>query len=475
MTKKSFASQTTQSQDSLTAARVKVPAYERLSYSLIDGGYSMLNFLMTSFVTIYLTDTVGIAVTAVSMILIVSRIFDAINDPLIGSLADRTESRFGRYKPWVFFGSFAAPLMVVLMFSNNPNWSSNTKTIYALVIYLITTIATTAMYIPQLAMNSVITSDPKERNRVTRWRNVASSGGTSLIPLVGMRLILGASKSETPTARGYTIAVTIIGVVALLFGVIGAVVTKERLQPPKKQKAGIPVKLQMRAMFKNLPIILLMMAFVMLGLIAYGRGGVLIYYFTYYVGNVGLYSLLGLTGLAGSFIGPLVIATLMMRFFPHKGKCAAYTLVIISLSYIGMAFTNANGAIWWVLAVSSSLFQGALAPILFSAVPEAGDYGEYLSGFRVDGFLSSAISFGLKFGSAVGPALFLAAYDWAGYIPNQAEQSQKVLQLMNATVTYIPGLLVMLMGLLMFFGYKLSPERHESIMAELRDSRAYQI
>lgn len=146
----------------------------------------------------------------ISGLLLVARIFDAVNDPIIGSLADRTKTRFGRYRPWAFFGSIASAVLVTLMFSNSPDWSVTMKAVYAIVIYLVVTIATTSMYIPQLALNSVITSDNRERGTIATMRMATSGLGTVIIPLITMRLVLKFSGSDTATAGGYRKAVLVI-------------------------------------------------------------------------------------------------------------------------------------------------------------------------------------------------------------------------------------------------------------------------
>lgn len=451
----------------------KVPFYEKLSFSLIDGGYSMMNYLLTSYLTIYLTDVIGVAGVVVSGLLLMARIFDAVNDPIIGSLADRTKTRFGRYRPWVFFGSIASAVLVTLMFSNSPDWSATMKAVYAIVIYLVVTIATTSMYIPQLALNSVITSDNRERGTIATMRMVTSGLGTVIIPLITMRLVLKFSGSDTATAGGYRKAVLVISLASMVCGLVGAIFTKERLEPPKKQTSSIPVRQQLNAMVKNPAIILLVLCFVIHGLIAYGRGGVMLYYFTYYVGDANLYSFMGLAGLVGSFAGPIVVGTLLMKLIPHKGRAAPLALAVVAVCYFGMGLLDAHSIVWWILCVIGPIFQSAFSTVAFAALPEACDNGELLSGFRVDGFLSSAVSFGLKFGSAVGPALYLAAYDAAGYVPNQAQNSA-VLTLMNASVTFIPAALVLTVALLVFFGYKISPQRHAEIMKELQARRESQ-
>lgn len=460
--------------NSIEKANVRIPVGERFCYSLTDAGYSALNYLMSSYLTIYLTDIIGIAGAVVSGLLLVARIFDAVNDPIIGSLADRTKSKFGRYKPWVFFGTIATAVTVSLMFSNQPGWSDSGKVLFAVVVYLLISVATTSMYIPQIALNSVMTSNAKARSNLATWRMVASNLGTCIIPVVAMPLILKFSHSEQATAKGYSSAVFVIVIVALAFGLIGSTVAKERLEPPKKQQNGIPVRKQMQAMFKNPAILLLMICYIVHGFIAYGRGAVLMYYFTYYVGDVGLYGIMGIAGLIGSFVGPIVVASFLHQKLRHKGRAAAVSLFVLAVCYTAMAFLNPHHSVWWVFSCLGSICQGAFATTVFAAVPEACDSGELLSGFRVDGFLASAISFGLKVGGAIGPAIYIALYAAAGYVPNQV-QSMPVLRLMNASVTYMPAILVALIGFLMLFGYRISDTKHEEILAELRKRREGQL
>lgn len=449
----------------------KVPLYEKIGFSLIDGGYSMINYLLTAYLTIYLTDVIGVAAMVVSALLIIARIFDAVNDPIIGSLADRTKTKFGRYRPWILVGSIASGILVTLMFSNNPAWSNGGKAAYAIILYMVVTIATTSMYIPQLALNSVITSDNKQRGTIATLRMITSGLGTVVIPMVTMNLVMKFSGGQTATAGGYSKAVMLLCAIGSVLGIIGALVSKERLEPPKKQTSKIPMKQQMNAAFKNPAILLLILCFIIFGFIAYGRNGVMLYYFTYYVGNVQLYSIMGLTGLVGTFVGPALVGSLLLKFVPHKGRSAPIALLVVGLCYTGMGFLMPTNPVWWVLTVIASIFQSAFATIAFAALPEACDNGELISGLRVDGFLSSGTSFGLKFGSAIGPAIFLSMFDAAGYVANAA-QNERVLRLMNSTVTFIPAVMLFVVAVLMRVFYKISPDKHAEIVRELQARRA---
>ena len=286
-----------------------------------------------------------------------------------------------------------------------------------------------------------------------------------------MKMVLKFSGGEVATAAGYTKTVMMISAISMVLGIIGTLVSKERLEPPKKQTSNIPMKQQMAAAVKNPAILMLVICFIMFGFIAYGRNGVMLYYFTYYVGNIELYSMVGLCGLIGTFVGPALIGSLLLKFIPHKGRAAPLALGVVGLCYLGMGLILPTNPLWWVMTIIATIFQSAFSTIAFAALPEACDNGELISGFRVDGFLSSGISFGLKFGSAVGPAIFLALFDAAGYVANAA-QNDTVLALMNSTVTFIPAALLFIVAVLLLLFYKISPSKHAEIIAELEARRA---
>ncbi len=196
---------------------------------------------------------------------------------------------------------------------------------------------------------------------------------------------------------------------------------------------------------------------------------VLMYYFTYVTNNPALMSYVGLIGILCSIVGSGFITPYLYALTKHKGKSTMYMWFVQAIGFIAMFFFDANGAAWWVLYTISQLAGAAWIGIQYGMVGDAVDYGEYKIGIRSDGFLASFCSFGMKFGGAVGPAVFLAVYASLGYVPNQA-QSTTVLSAMNMSISLIPGILALALGIIYSF-YKLSGEEHEKITAELERRR----
>ncbi|MCI8598822.1 MAG: SDR family oxidoreductase [Lachnospiraceae bacterium] len=289
-------------------ANVKLSLGERLNYALGDFGYNFIYYWISAYMMIFLTDSVGIAAGAVSTLVLVMRLFDAFNDPIIGSMADRTRSRWGRYRPWILIGGIALGISVALMFAARANWSNGTKLVYMWAMYLIVTVASTCCNMPFGAMGGVITSNAGERVKLSGMRmvfaNIGLQGcGVIAIPLI--TLVGGVAADGSYTANGYFLAVLITVIIGIPFLVWCACKTRERLQPPPTQDT-IPLTKQFGCL-KNKYIFICVLCNFLAGIVMYGKMTMITYYFAYVCQDAGLmttYSLINLVGaVAGAGIG----------------------------------------------------------------------------------------------------------------------------------------------------------------------------
>ena len=451
---------------------VKLSRRQRFDYSVAEFGYNSIYAWISSYMAIFLTDQIGIAATAVSFLTLFVRVFDAINDPMIGSLADRTPDHGkGKYKPWVRWGALVMCIFILLLFAMQPDWDYTFKIVYMWVVYVMVTVCSTCCNMPFGALNGVLTSDAYERSKLSGLRMVFANVGSSWNGLVAVPLIVffsGAGDGVTQTHTGYFFAVLVCIVIGLPTLFWSSYKVKEVVKQPPQQKK-IPLTAQFKAFFQNKYAILMALSFFMIGFCAYGKMTVLIYFFTYNCGDASLMSIAATMGLIAAIVGAGFVGNFIFSKVKSKGPtlaiCYGTSAVFAAIGYVlpGASFG------WFAVYLISGIMQNAGIGMAYGMVGDTVDVGEYKTGVRVDGFISSFVSLMMKAGGAVGPALLLAWMDSAGYIANQV-QTPEVLNVINVGVTLVTALCC---ALIVVFGvmFNLTPEKHEKIRLELERRR----
>lgn len=260
---------------------------KRIYYALGDFGYNFMYYWLSTYLMIYYTDTIGISAATVSVMMLVVRIFDAFNDPIIGSLADRTNSRWGRYRPWFLIGSIAMATFIVLIFAASPDWSYSVRVIWMWVVYLFLTVASTCSNMPYGALNGCITPDSEDRAKVSGLRMMFANVSSMITVIIAVPLIRAfAADGSASDSRGFFFAVLITCLLGIPTMIICCVKTKEVLTPPPSQET-IPMKAQINSLVKNKPVMILIVGQLILGCVIYGRAAMLAYYWQYNAGDAG--------------------------------------------------------------------------------------------------------------------------------------------------------------------------------------------
>lgn len=447
----------------------KLSFAERFNYAFGDFGYNFMYYWVSAFMTIYYTDTIGVPAGAVSLLLLLVRIFDAINDPIIGSIADRTKSRWGRYRPWVFIASIVMGVLIIAQFSASPDWSMMGKQVFMWVIYIALTVASTASNMPYGALNAVITGNAHSRVQASGLRMMFANVSSQITTIIAVPMIITFGNSGTQSdARGYFFAVLLTCAIGIPILCWSAVKTKELVQPPPHQKR-IPLKKQWETLFRNPPMIAAIIGHFMMGVVYYGRATMLMYYFTYYSGNAGLMTVYGFVYLAASILGATFVTPWLYKLMKHKGRVAAVLNLFCGVMFFMMFFVPAPSIGFWLLTFLAGIGYSAYMGTQYGLIPDAIDNGEYVTGYRCDGFLASFTSTAMKAGGAVGPAIGAMVLSLLMYIPNQA-QTPEVLTAMNWSVTLIPSILCMA-GSIVYLCYKISGAKHSEIIKELHKRR----
>jgi len=397
-----------------------VGAKEKIAYGLGDTASNFIFQTVMLFLTFYYTDVVGLSASAVGSMFLLVRVFDAVTDPLMGSLADRTKTRWGSYRPYLLWLALPFALCSVLAFTS-PEWlTEEGKLYYAFGTYALLMLMYTAINIPYSALGGVLSADATERVSIQSYRFVFAMGGGLLVTSFMLPLVdyLG----DGSDALGYQRAMTVMSVIGMVLFLLCFAGTKERVKPANDTPS--PYKTQLKAVWKNDQArVLCMVAVVLLtGMVL--RNTLALYYVKYVLQRPESATFFVTAGMIGSIIG-CALANPVAKRIP---KIKAYVILQIASAIICIAnyFIPYDA---WVAAVMLHFAWGLLlqmaTPLLWSKIADVVDYGEYKTGQRMTGLTYSTIVFFIKVGLALGGALagwLLASFNYQpnAYEPNVA-------------------------------------------------------
>ncbi|MCB0729724.1 MAG: MFS transporter [Ignavibacteriae bacterium] len=441
----------------------KLQIKEKVGYGLGDFAANIVFQTVMIFLMYYYTDIFGIPVAAVGTLFLLSRIWDAVNDPIMGAIADRTKSKHGRFRPWIKWTALPFGIVAVLMFTT-PDFSVDGKIVYAYVTYILMMMIYTANNIPYGALSGVMTSDSIERTSLNSYRFVF--GQSAALAIQGLTLPLIALLGAGNKALGYQLTMALFAVIAVGLFYITFYTTKERIEPAKSQKT--PIKDDLKDLMQNRPWMILffmgLVTFIFLSL----RIAVGLYYFQYYVGDESLFSMFAVLGTIGLIIGIPLSKPLTRKF----GKRNTYIMSNILSGIAVLALFLPTPEQWKIAYIISALvgfFNGPGVPILWAMYADTADYAEWKFGRRATGIVFSAATFGQKFGWGIGGAITGWLLAMFNYEPNTIQSSETILGI-KLMLSIIPGALMILSVILLFF-YNLTEPMMEKVQSELADRR----
>lgn len=408
---------------------------EKIGYGMGDAGCNMIGGAIMLFLNYFYTDIYGLTPALVGVLLLSVRVLDAVTDPIMGAIADRTQSRWGRFRPWLLWISLPYVLFSVLMFTT-PEWSYNSKVAYAFATYFLMSLTYTAINIPYCSLGGVITSDPQERVSCQSYRFILVGIATLILSLTLLPMAEwfgGAHK-----ARGYQMAMGVLALVALFMFLFCFATVKERIRPAVPTHDAL--KSDLRDVWKNdqwVRILLLTFCNVCPGFI---RMAATMYYVTYVMQqSTSFASLFIALGVVGMMIGSALAKPLTDRFC--KLKVFFWTNIVLAAFSCGFYFLNPQVTSLIVAAYFLlNILHQIPSPLHWSLMADVDDYGEWKTGKRITGISFSGNLFFLKVGLAVAGAMVGFLMSLSGYQADAVSQSAGALNSIVLLFTVIPGI-----------------------------------
>ena len=441
----------------------KVPFISKLAYGMGDVGCNFSWMFVGNFLMIFYTDVFGISMSAVATLMLFSRFWDAINDPIIGGLSDKTHTRWGRYRPWLLFAAPLTALVLILTFWAHPDWSQTHKIIYMAVTYCILVLGYTCANIPYGTLCGAMTQNMTERAQINTSRSVSAMIAIGIINIITIPLIewLGNGNAR----QGYLLIAILYGTIFAVCHIFCFAKTKEVVEVPVAQK--IPLRLQLQAVAKNKPYLLALLGQVLFGFILYGRNADLLYYFTYVENDAVLFTYYSMAIIIPSIIGAACFPK-VFQLTSNKGWAASVFAFGTGITIIALFFFSpvTSPIPFYLFAALSQFFFSGFNTAIYAIIPDCVEYGEWRTGIRNDGFQYAFISLGNKIGMALGTALLALSLGWAGYEANTT-QNEAVVAIMRHSFSTIPGILWVVTALALFF-YKLDKRSYNRILAVIK-------
>lgn len=450
---------------------------EKIGYGFGDMASSMFWKLFGMYLLFFYTDVMGIAAAAVGTMFLITRIWDTFFDPVVGTLSDRTHSRWGKFRPYILYMAVPFGVIGVLTFTT-PDYGATGKLVYAYITYSAMMMIYSLINVPYASLLGVISADGKERNTLASFRMAFAFGGSLIALALIEPLVNFFSKAggENNLQMGWQLGVAVIAVICVILFLLCFAWVKERVQPIKEEQSSL--KEDVKDLWKNKPWWILLGAGIAALIFNSIRDGATLYYFKYYIqnaqafklGSVSItYSTLYLVlGQAANIAGVILASPIGNKI----GKKNTYlgAMLIASVLSIGFYWLGRGQlTLIFIFQFLISICAGIIFPLLWSMYADIADYSEWKNGRRATGLIFSSSSMSQKFGWTIGGALtgwLLGAF---GFKANevQADAAQNGILLM---LSFLPAIGSVL-SIIFIAMYPLSEERIATISAELEQRR----
>lgn len=467
---------------------------EKIGYGFGDMSSSMFWKIFSYYLPFFYSNIFGLSLAHAGTLVLVTKLYDAVSDPVMGLIADRTNTRWGKYRPYLLWIAIPFAVAGVLAFFTPQTDNYTFKHVYAYVTYILMMTVYTAINVPYGAMLGVMTDDSREKSVFSSFRMFFAFIGSfiamgSFEPLLKLRQsIVGTLPAEwtlaDSTPADWTIAVSVIGIVCAVLFILSFVMTRERVteaemakEPVKEnsnETAKTSVAEDLKALVANGPWWMLLGGGIAILLFNCVRGGAAAYYFADVLGTNAIFTLaLFLTvGEISQLVGVVVTVPVSEKI----GKKATFLLVLVAVTVLSIivAFLPETPAGMWALLVSQILICVAIginSPLLWSMFADVADYSELKNGRASTGLIFSSSSMAQKFGAAFGSAIVLWVLMAFGYDNAKgAVQTPEALATIKALISWIPAI-GSAAGIAIMLGYPLTDKKMSEIRQELSKKR----
>jgi GPH family glycoside/pentoside/hexuronide:cation symporter len=456
---------------------VNLSLKEKVGYALGDTASNLYFQIVMSFIPIFYTDVFGLPAAALSVMFLVTRLWDAINDPIMGMIADRTNTRWGKYRPYLLFLALPFALISVLTFTT-PGFDDTGKLIYAYITYTLMMMFYTAVNVPYSSLMAVMTPSNEERTTLSSFRFVAAFGGMMIVQSTILYLVKYFGDGDD--AVGWQWAVGCLGGLAFLLFFISFASTKERVTPPKEQKTNF--KQDLKDLFHNKPWLLIAGATIFQLTFIVVRSGSVTYYIKYFVEEqdfslFGSVSHLSIEFLTSSFMvsGSVasIIGAILTKWFTKKlDKRNTYAGFLGVSALLGSVFYFLGPddiVLMYVFNFAVSFFFGTVSVLQWALYTDTADYSEWKNGRRATGLIMAASLFALKLGLTLGGAIIGWVLAMFGFVANEVQTPEAINGIL-ILMSLLPGIIgICGAGLMMF--YPLTNKKLLEIEADLKERR----
>ncbi len=476
---------------------------EKVGYSLGDLAANLIFQTLMTFLAFFYTDVYNIPANKAAVIIFTGGMIGAFFNPVMGIIADRTVTRWGKFRPWILWTSVPFGVSALLAFST-PDFSENGKVIYALTTYVFLVLMYSANNLPYAALSGVLTGSMKERNSLSSYRFVAVMVAQFIIQVLLLPLVIILGDGDK--AIGFTKIMTGFSIVGIIFFLITFITTRERVVPAVEQKSTI--KQDILDLIRNRPWLIILFVTILIFVTLALKGGMTIYYFENFLNEaqvalfldnsgfntfisnlnslligIGLsefqwpkdaatsgFSLFNAFGILFMILGIFISKSLADKY--GKRDVFSFSLMVATLTLVLFYFYSPTSiTAVFVTQIIHGFFYGLTIPLLWAMIADVADYSEWKNNRRATAIIFSAMIFGLKVGLSIGGslvAIILAYYGYNNALVIQAPETNEGIKLSISVLAALPFAI----AIIALQAYEINKKMEHVIESELLERRA---
>ena len=442
----------------------KLSVREKVGYALGDMAANFVFQAMLALQLDFYTHTFGLTAAQAGTLFLVVGLGVACLNPLMGMIADRTTSKWGKFRPWLLWTAVPFGVISILTFTT-PQFSPGAKVIYAWSTYILLRLIYTVNNVPYASLTAVMTQDPDERTSISSYRQIAANSAGFIVASLAIPMVKFFGRGND--ARGYQFTMGLLSVLSVAFFIISFLATRERIQPDPQQKTSLGQDLS--DLFSNQPWMALFLVTLFYFSAILVRGNVMLPYFRFVAGNVNLFAWFNGFGLGALLLGVACSTAVSIRV----GKRELFIGSMIATGVFTAALYLIPPHAAYVIIGTEVLRQfsfGLSGPILWAMMGDVADYGEWKTHRRATGTVTAGVVFALWAGLALGGAIggwLLSAY---GLVSTAAVQTVRTQTGILLTASIYAGLFFFAAAICLLF-YPLTRQKNQTIANDLAELR----